>query len=58
MVLAKTGPWYILQLRMLLICRLFNYNYLLCDMSRIIYTSFRLIIYNKPTYSWPEGINT
>ena len=36
----------------------FNYNYLLCDMSRIIYTSFRQIIYNKPAYSWPEGINT
>ena len=27
-------------------------------MSRIIYTSFRQIIYNKPAYSWPEGINT
>ena len=25
-------------------------------MSRIIYTSFRQIIYNKPAYSWPEGI--
>ena len=27
-------------------------------MSRIIYTSFRQIIYNKPAYNWPEGINT
>ena len=36
----------------------FQLNYLLCDMSRIIYTSFRQIIYNKPAYSWPHGINT
>ena len=50
-VIVYVINWYILQLRithnwqeirlivlMLLICRLSNYNYLLCDMSRIIYT--------------------
>ena len=61
--------WYILQLRIhhnwskirlivLVAAHLSSYNYLLCDMSRIIYTSFRLIIHNKPAYFWPEGINT
>ena len=31
---------------------------LLCDSSRVIYTSFRQFIHNKPAYCWPEGMRT
>ena len=62
-VLVYMINWYMLQLRIhhnweqnTPNCLNFQFNYN-CDISRVIYTSFRPFIHNKPAYYWPEGMN-